>query len=460
MIPHYAVGRILGWFTLGAVGAMLLTGWSGCTSEDAPAGPAGPTQPAQLVILTPHSELIREVFGAEFSAWHQKNHKQFVEIQWISMGTVDCLDYVNRLDEPAGESRIRVRPDLLFGGGITEHELLARRGQAQALDLKDAVADIPETILGLPTRDGKGHWHATAFSGFGILFNRHACEQRAVPVPTTWADVAQPEYYGWVALAAPNHSGSNRQCLTLILQKYGWNEGWPIILRIAANSRALLPSSTEVTSAVRNGVALAGPSASFTAMQEVEQSAGRLSYANPPTASAMTPDVITLLNGAEHPEVAERFVRFCLSEPGQALWGVRAEARGGYRDTLYRHPVLPGVYEKYTGKMAVAENPLAMKSEFALDMVQVEKQWDIVAPLLWAAAGENGILLQNCWKRLIDAGLPPEAVAELTRPPFREDEAYALGLKVAAGGPEADALLADWTRQFRERYEKVLATLQ
>ena len=460
MIPHKTTGRIFGWFLLGAIGTMVLTGWRGCTPEAPRSAPGMSAPPARLVILTPHSELIREVVGAEFSAWHQKNHGQFMDIQWIPMGTVDCLDYVNRLSESAGESSVRVRPDLLFGGGIMEHDFLVQRGQAEPLDLKDALADIPETILGLPTREANGHWHATAFSGFGILFNRRACEQRAVPAPTTWADLALPEYYGWVTLADPGHSGSNRQCLTLILQKYGWEEGWSIILRMAANSRALLQNSGDVITAVRDGVALAGLSASFTAMQEIEQSAGRLSYANPPAASAVTPDVITVLKGAENREVAERFVRFCLSESGQVLWGVRAEARRGYRDTLYRYPVLPAVYEKHAGEMAVAENPLAMKSDLELDLERAVKQWDIVAPLLWAAAGENGILLQKCWKRLIDAGLPPETVAALTRPPFSEDEAYTLGAKAAAGGPEADALVADWTRQFRERYEQVLAALQ
>ncbi len=459
MTLHPIVGRIPGWFTLGAVAMMLLTGWSGCTLEEPSDGPTTVNQPAQLVILTPHSERIRELFGAEFSAWHQKKYRRFVEIQWIPMGTLDCLEYVNRQREPHSESSNRRQPDLLFGGGITEHESLVQRGQARPVELQDVVADIPTTMLGLPTRDPAGHWHATAFSDFGILFNRQACEQRDVPPPTTWADLAQPAYYGWVALADPNHSGSNRQCLTLILQKYGWDEGWPIILRMAGNSRALLPSSTEVTAAVRNGLALAGLSVSFTALQEAEQSSGRLSYANPPGATALTPDIITVLDGAEHPEVAESFVRFCLSESGQILWGVRSEARRGYLDTLYRYPVLPAVYEKYADGMAVAENPFTMNRELDLDMDKVGKQWDIVAPLLVAAAGENGVYLQDCWKRLIDAGLPAEPLAELTRPPFGEDEAYAFGSKMAAGGPEAEALMTDWIRQFRQRYEKVLAAL-
>jgi iron(III) transport system substrate-binding protein len=256
-------------------------------------------------------------------------------------------------------------------------------------------------------------------------------------------------------------SGSNRQCLTLIVQSLGWEEGWATIMRMAANCRALLLHSSDVISDVSAGVSLAGLSVSFSAMQEIEsRGADRLAYLNPPGATAITPDLITVLREGAHPGLATQFLEYCLSDEGQKLWGFRAEARQGYRDTLYRYPVRPAIYEKYGDELALHDNPLTEKTDFKLDVPAAQEQSQILAPLLLAACGDNHILLQECWKRIIDAGLPAEAVAELTRVPFDEKTAYELGETITAGGPEAEALQKEWSAAFRAKYEKILSTLQ
>ena len=433
----------------------------GCVSDEPRSVVRPPAPPAKLVVITPHSSMIRELFQTGFSDWHHKHHRRFVEIQWIPMGTVECLEYINDIARKPYDAGGRLIPDVMFGGGITDHKTLLEHGQAKAVKVTDALEGIPETILGLPTRDREGYWHSTALSGFGIFYHKKACLQRGVPEPTTWTDLAKPEYYGWVSLADPNRSGSNRECLTLIVQKYGWSEGWPIILRIAANSRALLRSSRDVIGDVRAGVSLAGPSVSFTAMHEIEMvGANELAYANPPGASAITPDVVTVLSSAAMPELAARFVRFCLSEQGQVLWSVKAQERQGYRNTLYRYPLLAQMYEDYGDKLALAGNPLSMETELRLDLDQATKQSRIIAPLLRAACGDNHIQLQRCWRRIIDAGIPDEALTALGTLPFDEQQAYEFGATCHEGGPEADALVAEWSKLFGAKYDEILSMLK
>jgi ABC-type Fe3+ transport system substrate-binding protein len=261
-----------------------------CTPEQPEGSTAKSSPPATLVIITPHSPLIRELFNVGFSYWHYKKYGTYVDIQWLPMGTVECLDYINRAtaEGPAGEPRRM--PDLMFGGGITDHALLAERGQARPVSLPKLASEIPATVQGLPTRDPEGRWQATALSGFGIIYHKKACAEREIPAPVTWADLARPEYYGWVSMADPTRSGSNRQCLTLIIQSLGWEKGWATIMRMAANCRALLLHSSDVISDVSAGVSLAGLSVSFSAMQEIEtRGADRLAYLNPPGATAITP---------------------------------------------------------------------------------------------------------------------------------------------------------------------------
>jgi len=473
--PSSIHGRL---FLLSAV--LLPPSVPACKQNEVPQARIEPgPPPLPLVVLTPHNEIIREAFERGFGEWHLREHGRPVVIRWVSMGTPQCLRYV---EEAASNNELAVRgkvPDLMFGGGVTEHRELAERGFARKLTA--AVPEetaIPKSLRGAPLVDDAGRWHATALSDFGIFFNRKACHERGLPEPAAWEDLASPAYYGWVAVADPTRSGSNRFCLDLILQRYGWEQGWGLILRLAANARTLLPGSTAVLENVSSGMCLAGLSVNFAALQEVAADEGwHLAYVTPVGASAITPDVITILSYASSPELAERFVRFCLSDAGQAFWGVQAgsgapDGTSGEAppattvyETLYRYPVVPAAYQKFAGRLSVPDNPFERTTDLVIDMDLEQKQARIVGPLLLAACGENHILLQKAWKAVIDAGLPltpgvkglpAEALAELTRPPFDEKTAYELGLRFEKGD-DASGLAADWSAAFRAKYEKVIS---
>ena len=103
----------------------------------------------------------------------------------------------------------------------------------------------------------------------------------------------------------------------------------------------------------------------------------------------------------------------------------------------------------------------------------------VLPDYLRVAAVENERALKRAWKALIDAGLPPDQVAELVRPLVSEDEMIRLGrevwspLRVPAGAtPEQAAdvqrreemrlrekaeLLREWRETLRQRYETLAA---
>lgn len=459
------VGALVALVALVVAGA--LGGCEGSMVPEAKIRRAPP--PVRLVVVTPHSAVIREVFERGFSQWHAREFGTTVDIHWIARGTPQCVAYAQEAASGSEMASRQLAPDLMFGGGLTEHRLLADRGLARALD-EPLLLELatPKELLGVPLVDDNRYWHATALSDFGILYHKQMIARRALPEPRTWADLADPAYFGWVAVADPTISGSNRFCLGLMLQRYGWEQGWGLILRLAANARVLLPGSSDVIRDVASGMCLAGLSVNFSALREIAiHGEDRLGFVAPRDATAITPDLTTILNYAAVPEVAERFLRYCLSEEGQAAWGMRGGLagaedelyQGAVERTLFRYPARPAVYKTFASRLAVKDDPFERQTQFRFDVDLEAKQAKIVAPLLVAACGENHILLQRAWRALIDAGMPQQALAEMTAPPFDEQTAYELGARYEQSDEQAAALAADWAARFRAKYEKALASV-
>ena len=417
-----------------------------------------PPQPKvdQLVVVTPHNEMIQTAFAEGFSEWHKEKHGSYVDIRWIPAGTPQCVQYVQAAGRPDFVRTAQPIPDVLFGGGPLDHQSIADQGLSRAVDLSKAESDLPATIGGIPTRDTQNRWHSSALSGFGILVAKEACKQRGIAAPASWADLADPRFNGWLAMADPARSGSNRDCSLIILQKYGWEKGWGLLMRIAGNCRTLQESSDEVIANVATGQSLAGFCVSFNALRQIEQrGADALAYVIPSDAVAVTSDPISVLTYALHPELAQRFAEFCVSEPGQKIWGYKADTQSGRRNTLFRYPINPKAYAEHKDQLGVPDNPFDMPALFALNQDLAKQQSDVVAPLMLSACGKQHIALQRCWRKVIDAGMPAPALEELLKPIVPEADAYAAGARLHQADDAAAKLTQEWSQLFQQKYERV-----
>lgn len=438
-----------------AVLVCLLPPLGGCERPRDVAIPSEPTV-EQLIVVTPHNAMICSAFEDAFSDWHKKHYDSYVEIRWDSKGTPQCAQYVREAGRPSFVPAGRPIPDVFFGGGPLDHQMIAEQGLSRAVDLTDVEGDLPAEVMGIPTRHPENRWHSSALSSFGLLVARQACDQRGIAAPTSWKDLTDPRFHGWLAIADPERSGSNRQCLLLILQKYGWEEGWGIIMRIAANCRALAGSSSEVIHNVSTGNCLAGFCVNFNALRQRQlRGADVLDYAVPTDANTITPDPISVLTYALHPEIGARFARFCVSEAGQKVWGFTAESRASRGDTLFRYPINPRFYDEHPEELAVPDSPFDMPSVVPTDHALEKKQSRIVGPLLLAACGDNHVMLQRCWQGIIDSGMNQAALAELLAPIIDESEAYELGTRYRQDRNAADELFKSWSGLFRQKYERV-----
>jgi iron(III) transport system substrate-binding protein len=380
-----------------------------------------------LIIITPHNEQIRYEFGRGFDEWHFRKYGQHVNVIFnVPGGTSEIRKMLEAQFTSAIESgrELGGDADLVFGGGSFEHNRLKRGVRARYAGVErdepittpvDFSSEYLEQIYG-DNRVGDDllydpdkHWFGTALSGFGIVFNRDLLAELGMSEPRQWADLGDPRLRGWLALVNPGQSGSITTTFDTILKRHGWTEGWQILRRAAANARYFSGSSLKPPIDISQGSAAAGICIDFFGryQQQALKEAGdpnRIGYIDPPGGSTIDSDPVSMLRNAPHPTTAKRFIEFCLSEHGQALWQFHRRNDNPSQDMgprlfeLRRLPISRGMYAKHFDRLIDRVDPFKLATPAAHADPNFR---DFVAPLFAAMAMDNHHELKEAWKAIV-----------------------------------------------------------
>ena len=386
--------------------------------RESPAASAGA---AEVIVWTPHHEQIRAEFGEAFARWHERRFGAPVRVVWNAPGGIGDI---RRMLEDAATASLRAgepiggNADVLFGGGLHEFERLARPIEVDGEDgsrrsavlerieldedlLRDAYGD--GTIAGRPLLDPGRRWFAAALAAFGLVWNNDSLARLGVPAPAGWEAMADPRLRGEVSLANPLQSGSAASAMEAILLREGWDRGWAVLRRAAANARSISASGTRAPADVSQGQAAVAPCIDFYGRFEEQAvaaggSPGRVGYAEPVGATSVDPDPIAVLTGAPHPELARRFVAFVLSRDGQRLWQFPPGTEGGPRRfALRRLPAHRGLLDAERDRFVDRVDPWAVAGDAPVTQPGVRP---LVAPVFAAFAVDNRELLRQAWARI------------------------------------------------------------
>ncbi len=415
-----------------------------------------PAHGAKLVIISSHWEGVRQEFGEAFSRWMAAQGKA-VRVEWLDVGgTVDMVKFVQSefTRSPQG-----IGIDLVFGGGVEAHRHLAARGLLAPVALTDEEKrDLPAHYGGMPLRDPENRWFGAALSGFGILYNKAVIRRMGFAVPRSWEDLAGPKLMTWVGSGNPKSSGSTHMVYEIVLQAYGWDKGWRLLTRMAANLRSFSQSSAEVPRDVALGEVACGMALDSYAWSVIESKGEkRLGYVLPEGRTVINPDAVAMLRGAPHRRLAEAFVHFVLSRRGQRLWMQPKGTPGGPRRFLLaRMSVRPKLYSRETGHLAVKVNPFRWKVVSFYDSRLASRRWDLLNDLLSACLIDSHEQLQHAWRAVMQAGMPPAGLEELTRPPLSEEDLVGLAASWS-GDPELRSrMVLRWAESCRSRYQNLV----
>lgn len=419
--------------------------------------PSRPRDAVRVVIVTPHVESIKREFADAFDEWHREKYGQPAIVDYRNYGGATDIRKFFETSRGVFEKTGTFKIDLVWGGGDYLFDVeLKRAGVLEGVQLPPDVlrAAFPKPDLnGLPLYDTSNPpaWFGTALSSFGIVFNKDVLRILHLPEPKTWSDLRDPKYHGWVVLADPTRSAAANAAFMVIVERamadasqqgrsedVGWAEGMGLLRQIASNARIFTDATSSIPGVVSSGDVAAGMTIDFHARAQIDAvGESRLGYVEPIGATSINPDPIALVRGAEHRDVAVRFIEFILSERGQRLWNTRAGAPGGPKlSSLRRLPIMQSVYDSpvnFTDKV----NPYAVAAGFNTDRGRT-RTFSFLADLIEMSCIDLLEQLKRCDQ------------SKLTPFPFDEREALRRGEMWKKVNPlERLELKRNWTDEFR-----------
>jgi ABC-type Fe3+ transport system substrate-binding protein len=285
-------------------------------------GTAAATAGQTLVVLTSFPKEMFEPYTAAFTA-----HDGGTEVIVKSKTTSACVAYLQ-------ETRRQPDVDIMWASANDAFAVLAKDQLLTSFRLPAEVAQrIPATVGPYPVHDPGGRYFGFALSGYGIMWNIPYLQAYRLPRPTDWADLADPRYAGHLSMCAPSRSGTTHLLVEAILQEYGWEKGWRLLLEIGGNLSTLTERSFGVPQGVGSGEFGLGLVIDFMALS-AKAARQPVDFVYPPT-SPIVPAGVAIVSGAPHAEVAARFVTFLLSDKGQRLL---------LDPSISRLPVVPALY--------------------------------------------------------------------------------------------------------------------
>ena len=405
----------------------------------------------QVIIITPHNEQIRHEFSIGFAKWHKDKYGEEAQVVWsVPGGTSEIRrmlqsQFTHAIETgktPGGDA------DLVFGGGSYEHSVLKKpiksyRDSKEVSTTISVPAGIDQTLLDEVYRenvigdvtlyDPDGYWYGLALSGFGIVFNNDVLRAKGIDPPNGWEALCNPKLIGSLALVNPAQSGSVTTAFEAILKYLGWKRGWKVLRRAAANSRYFSASSLKPPADVSQGDAAMGVCIDFYGRYQSQAIANRgggdrVGYIDPPGATIIDPDPISLLRNAPNKQTAKRFIEFCMTPQAQSLWQFRVDdpvddELGPDAWELRRMPIRRDMYELYIDRMVDQVNPFdtAGKSPFPDRNMRA-----FIAPIFSAMAMDHHKQLVEAWKAIISHPAYPDTPSIVSSEDVEDPELSAM----------------------------------
>ncbi len=256
-------------------------------------------QAEELTVVTTFSEKLGSAIIAQFKQDHPG-----ITVRLVNRRSDSILRLMNK---PS------TRPvDIIMSSSVALFTHLKKRQQLTKVTFPDYITNSPAKNLKLTGPDN--YYGGFAISGFGLMFNHDYLSRNQLPQPTQWHDLARPEFYHHIMMSSPARSSTNHVMVEHILQQYGWDKGWQLLVQIGGNLSSITARSFGVQQAINRGLTGAGPVVDFFANQS-KQFGSQFSYFKQFPVNLM---YVGITRTSENKQQASQFINYLYSDRGSA----------------------------------------------------------------------------------------------------------------------------------------------
>lgn len=175
------------------------------------------------------------------------------------------------------------------------------------------ITTIPDESQQLVPNILRQYAAAFAISGSGVLSNKEYLSQHQLPIPQNWQDLTLPDYYGMLSISTPSRSDTTHIMIESLLQEFGWQKGWQMIMEIGGNIGTISSRSFGVVDKINSDLSIIGITIDNYAIVNNNE---KLVFHRFPH-NIPIPTFITVLAQSQHKDSAQQFVQYLLSPAGQ-----------------------------------------------------------------------------------------------------------------------------------------------
>ncbi|QCO55845.1 ABC transporter substrate-binding protein [Pseudorhodobacter turbinis] len=203
--------------------------------------------------------------------------------------------------------------DVIWGWAVTAMM------DPQVLELMAPVEIAGTETLAPEFRDADGRWFAQIGYMGAFCVNTARLADKGLTMPTSWADLAAPEFKDEILMPDPNESGTGYLHVNAVLQALGVEEGWKLLDSVHPNMAQYTSSGSKPCKSARTGEYTVGISLAFTAMQSIEEGYP-LAMVFPSEGVGYELEASGVLASSDQKDEAKRFLDWTMSDGAISLF--------------------------------------------------------------------------------------------------------------------------------------------